>query len=225
MKRSNSVMSHKSLLLVGLVLLAVCAVRPIGSAQEAEPERVFTPAEQALFLGVARVCANEAFGHMADCLLIWQAVRRHGETPEARLAWLTMHSSCVLREEEPDPHSTRQIGNCPWTRHLEDSDEQPQGWPEGWRWLPLEEGHRGHQRTWASTRSVVRHLVSGETSRHGWPCSRDPDTWGGRVTDAVHIAAHSATHIPLHCIDPVTHQPTLNEGFVYRRRPRPVPTE
>lgn len=205
--------SKHLVMLAGLVLIgavASMATVPVG-AQETS---ALTGDTYALYMATARMCANEAFGHRADCLLIWQTVRKHGRTPTERLAWLTRHSSCVLRPEDP-PASRRRVGNCRWVRHLQDSDVVPAlGWPTNWRW----EG--SNRMTWERTRTLVRELVVGRRPRGGWPCRRDPDTWAGRVTDAARILEMRERLEPLGCTDPANRErPTLNEGFVTRTTP------
>jgi hypothetical protein len=153
------------------------------------------------------VCVNEAFHSYGDCLLIWQATRRHGETPEARLAWLRRHSSCVLGPTDPAPTRTR-IGNCRWSRYLVPGDAAPLNWPEGWVWEGI------NQRSWARTIQLTRGLVAGLRPRGGWPCALDPDTWAGRRTDEQRIAGLPPTIVPLNCTDPLNRErQTANEGF------------
>jgi hypothetical protein len=192
---------------LSIAVFLVLSVVPLGiSGQEVAPPQL-TPAQHALYIAVARFCANEAFGHTADCLLIWQTVRHHGDTPEARLAWLTEHSTCVLAPNDPPP-TRRRVGNCPWTRYLNDSDEQPRNWPEGWTWAGY------NTRVWAGTRDLVRGLVIGRRPRGGWPCPIDPDTWAGRRTDEQRIENLPPSMVPLRCTNPRNREVvTLNEGF------------
>lgn len=211
----------KKALLLGVLTVAFAIGAGIAHGDDAlvADEPPLTPEQHDLYLAVSRVCANEAFGHPADCMVVWQAVRRHGRTPSERLAWLRQHSRCVLGASAP----VRALGNCPWTRNLTDSDRQPDGWPADWRWEPNASSRNGgHVATWARTRRLVRRMVLGGTPPRGWPCAQDPDSWAGRVTDAAHIQAHAGTRLALRCTDPVTHAPTLNEGFRYVRRPATV---
>lgn len=150
-------------------------------------------AAEDLALAVARVCAHEAsFRSPPDCLLIVQSTRRHGDTPAERLAWLERHSPRALTDD--------------WTATLPaDSDARPEHWPDHWDWPRW-------AATWRAMRESVRAIVvDGREPRRGWPCERDPDTWGGRVTDRRHIDAHRDVLEPLGCVG------TLNEGFRWRR--------
>lgn len=134
--------------------------------------------EQQLALAVAKVCANEASlqrATPADCALIFQATRRHGDTALERLEWLRRHSNCVLTDRPMTANERK--GNCRWSRHLTASAAEPDGWDPD---LPWEDPYAGR---WRAMRNFCLHLVRGGTPRGGWPCSRDPDTWGGRMDD------------------------------------------
>lgn len=217
-------MKHgKTLVALTIALVALSgSPRSLTLAQTDDPS--LSPAQEALALAVAQVCANEAFSHQADCLLVLQTVRSHGTTPGEQLAWLTQHSSRVLGPDEPVARRGRSLGNVPWTRHLTDSDERPAGWPTdpNWRWEPWTDSggreHGGHVRTWRLTRSLTRAVIGRgfPTPRRGWPCSRDPETWGGRRTDADRIARLAHVYEALQCVDRATGRETLNEGFRYR---------
>jgi hypothetical protein len=194
--------------------LILCMWVPTSTRFVQAQEATLSADDYALYMATARMCANEAFGHRADCLLIWQTIRKHGRTSAERLTWLTNHSNCVLRPTDP-PSSRRRVGNCRWVRHLRDDDSPPSlGWPSDWRW----EG--AHQMTWTRTRTLVMELVQGRRPRGGWPCRRDPDTWAGRVTDAARILEMRHRLEPLQCTDPLNRErPTLNDGFVIRTTP------
>lgn len=171
---------------------------PVSAQEEAD----LSDDERALALAVAQVCANESSlddPRPADCALIWQATRRHGATAAERLSWLRHHSSCVLTEREL---TRRELvaGNCRWTRNLTDTDDQPEGWPAHWVW----ENHSGR---WAAMRRYCLQLVAGRVPRGGFPCSEDPDTWGG-VMD--HARARSLGWRALSC------RGTSNDGYRYR---------
>lgn len=184
--------------ILGLMLYALAA-----SAQESPTPAAPLPlAEQELALSVARVCANEAFRSRPDCLLIWQATRRHGENAEARLDWLRRHSRCVLGPSDPSPSRTR-IGNCRWTRYLNREGTEPRNWPHSIPW------QGANQRMWLQTLAMVENLVRGMRPREGWPCEIDPDTWAGRRTDEQRIAQLPPTMVPLRCATPAHG----NEGF------------
>lgn len=184
-----------------LVLLLSAAT---AKAQTAERE--LTPVQYELYMAVSRMCANEAFNSYGDCALIWQTVRGHGTTDEARLAWLRSYSNCVL-VPEVSPARLR-IGNCRWTRNLQDNDEQPAGWPAGWQWTGV------NQRQWARVRQTVRGFVLGARPRGGWPCPVAPTGWAGRRTDEQHIAQMGPDSVALRCTDPLNRaRPTRNEGF------------
>lgn len=172
----------------------------------AQDRRALTEVEQQLHLSLSKMCANEAFHSYGDCLLIFQATRRHGPTPEERLAWLTEHSNCVL--VQIPPRSMR--GNCRWTRTLNLSEERPSGWDS--RRDGVWEGM--NQRQWARIVALVGNLLRGARPRGGWPCPIDPDTWAGRQTDAQRIAGLPPTIVPLRCTDPLNRERlTRNEGF------------
>lgn len=169
-------------------------------------ERRFSADDTAFHLALSQMCANEAFHSRADCLLIFQATRRHGTTSAERLAWLRDHSNCVL--VETPPRSMR--GNCRWTRTLTLSDSRPSGWDtrRDGTWEGV------NQRQWARVRELTAILVRGGRPRGGWPCHIDPDTWAGRETDAQRIAGLPPTSVPLRCTDPLNRErPTRNEGF------------
>lgn len=134
---------------------------------------LLTPAEAALGLAVAKVCANEASlrqSRPADCALIYQATRRHGDTAKEQLEWLVGHSSCVLGEEAPPASEMR--GNCPWTRQLTRGDARPDAWEDEASWPR-------HAERWLAMLSFCERLASGHRPQGGWPCPRNPDTWGG----------------------------------------------
>lgn len=194
------------------LVVAVClawALAPMPEHAVAQ-EATLSGVDYELYMATARMCANEAFGHRADCLLIWQTIRHHGSTSAERLAWLTRHSHCVLSPTDPPAHR-RRVGNCRWVRRLSDDNVQPGFWPDNWHWgnaVPV----------WERTRTLVQELVRGVRPRGGWPCARDPDTWAGRVTDAARIAQMRDHLEPLGCTDPLARErPTLNEGFAVRR--------
>ena len=176
-----------------IVVGALCALwSSAARAQDVETE---------LALAVAKVCANErslGAARPADCALVWQATRRHGETAEERLAWLRAHSSCVLSDREMSAREA--LGNCRWTRHLADSDARPAGWPALVPWERFVE-------SWRGMRGFVRQLVlEGRRPRGGWPCPVDPDTWGGPMDHARAIA---------HGLVPVRCEGTRNQGYRY----------
>lgn len=178
--------------------LPTCAPEPV-EAQRAQRE--LTPVELDLRLAIAKMCANEFFHSDADCLLIFQTTRRHGATPEERLAWLIEHSNCVLT---PTPPSQRR-GNCRWTRTLTTSLDQPPGW------VPERDGIwvGPNQRRWARILDMIALLLRGARPRGGWPCVLDPDTWAGRRTDREHIERLPETMVDLQCRTPERG----NEGF------------
>lgn len=190
-------------LLVGLVLVLLGASRSCGEALSQEPslDALVTADAERLAVAVARTCAHEAgFASPADCSLIVQATRRHGDTPGERLAWLARHSDGALT-------------GAHWSASLPlGVDEQaPAGWPTDVDWTR-------YAPRWQRLREYVRGLVvEGHTPRGGWPCERDPDTWAGRRVDAAHVAEHAAQLEPMSCRDPRTGAPTLNEGYRWRR--------
>lgn len=215
---------------IALICIFAMLIGSPTRAQEIEP--VLTPEQEALSLAVAQVCANEAFGHPADCLLILQTVRSHGETPREQLTWVRAHSDCIFGEDEPVAREGHPLGNCPWTRHLTNGDAQPAGWPGGdWRWDPWVDSrgrsHEGSQGRWRRTRQLVRSIVvDWHTPRGGWPCTDDPHTWGGRLVDAARVSQYAHIYQPLYCRDPLTGDPTLNEGYRYRPRAfHPTPAQ
>jgi hypothetical protein len=162
-----------------------------------------TAVELALALAVAAVSMNEAGGHGADVALIYQVAEGHGETAAERLRWLRRHSSCVLTDR---PMSARErAGNCAWTRHLADTDAEPQGWPETASW------ERWGLPRWRRARRLARALVSGEDRRR--PCDRTPDTWGGAMDAERALAAGMR---PVVCRGP------RNRGWLYPRRRSPL---
>lgn len=196
-------------MLAVVVVLSLCA-----SAEAQQDELLDAHAEvllieedttRALALSLAKVCANESSlfgGRPADCALIWQTVRRRGETNAERLAWLRAHSSCVLTDRSLQDDEQRT--NCRWTRGLTDSDAQPEGWPEHWSW------ERAAVR-WDQMRRLCASLVAGQRPHGGWPCERDPDTWGGRMDAARALRAG---------MRPVDCEGTLNTGYQFARRRR-----
>lgn len=159
-----------------------------------------TKAEADLALALAQVCANEASlaaPTPGDCALIWQAARKHGRTPEARLRWLRRHSSCVLSDRPM--RGREKFSNCRWSRHLTAEDAEPEGWDPQTPW----ERYAGR---WRRMRRYAAYLVRGGRPRAGWPCRRDPDTWGGPMD---HRRALNHGMVPLSC------QGTRNEGYLY----------
>jgi hypothetical protein len=199
-------------------------VPPHGVSQEYHPRDVSELTEEELQFSeeLARVCANEAFRSRADCMLIFQTARRRGETIAERRTWLHNHCDCVFADHDPDPSSPL-IGNCLWSRHLTRSLERPALWPSHLLWEDrtsvnddgTEHVEHGGQYRWAQTLSWTDHMVAGHRPREGWPCPRDPDTWGGRTTDHERIsrALSEGRMEQLYCIDHANHRSTLNEGF------------
>lgn len=198
-------------LLMVLFGFASCGARGrgIAAAQDVHPDE---GRRAALHLAdaVSRVCAHESsFASAADCLLVWQATRRHGETSQERLDWLMRHSPCALRgvrcgtgRHQGDPGH--------WAAFLPSSGEaEPSGWPETLDWADFAP-------RWTRMRSMVRRLMRGDVPPGGWPCHEDPDTWGGRHVDAEHIEANAEHLRALDCRDPATGVPTRNEGFRWR---------
>lgn len=174
-----------------LVLVLILLLPALASAQEA-PDVVGE-----LTISMARICVNESgFRRPADCAMIWQVARRRGgPTMEGRLAWLRAHSSCVLSDRPMTAFEAR--GNCRWTRHLDDSDAQPAGWPTAVPW-------ERYVAPWRRIREVIRGWVLGGRPRHGWPCERDPDTWGGSMDRA---RAEALGLVPVECTG------TVNQGY------------
>lgn len=184
--------------MIALVVVSLlCASHAEGQARELDGP------EAALAMAIARVCANEGglrAEHPADCALIYQATRRHGDTARERLDWLAAHSSCVLTSRALTEDELVR-GNCRWSRYLADSDATPQEWPAGWSW------DRAIPR-WAAMRRFCRGLVAGRTPADGWPCAEDPDTWGGAMD---RVGALAAGMRALRC------EGTLNAGYRYAR--------
>ena len=163
-------------------------------------------AEAVLGLAVAKVCSNEAslrVARPADCALIYQAVRRHGNTAAEQLAWLTDHSSCVLGEEEP----SEMRGNCAWTRQLTRSSRRPPAWENAATWAD-------HVPRWAAMLVFVDRMIAGHTPRGGWPCEQDPDTWGGHM-DVARAVRLGYTQVAC--------RGTANTGWMYPRWDRETP--
>ncbi len=171
-----------------LVLLAV--LNATASAQDAQPGD--------LALAIAMVAANEASldASLEDVALIYQVARSHGLTDAQRLAWLRRHSSCILTDR-PLSHA-EEWSNCPWTRGLRDSDEQPAAWPRDW---PV---WRAYRDRWRQLRAWARALVAGELAVR--PCPETPWTWGGRIIDMRQALRRGLR--PVGCVG------TSNEGFV-----------
>jgi len=195
----------------GRELLVLTSPVDEACCEEIDRDREERRAQLRLADAVSRVCAHESsFVSAADCLLVWQATRRHGETAEQRLAWLYIHSPCALRgsrcgtgRHQGDPGH--------WSAFLPvgSSMEAPQGFPESLSW-------DDYAPRWARMRSMVRHLISGDTPPGGWPCREDPDSWAGRIHDADHILENAEHLRALDCRDPATGEPTRNEGFRWR---------
>lgn len=170
-----------------------------------QPPPRLTQAQAALGLAVAKVCANEASlrrATPADCALIFQATRRHGETPEEQLAWLRGHSSCVLGDEPPG----EMRGNCEWTRQLTRSNRQPDAWADAASWAR-------HAPRWAAMLLFCDLMAAGHPPPRGWPCRRDPDTWGGDM-DMRRAVARGYTQVAC--------RGTANTGWMYPRWDRPT---
>jgi len=174
------------------IILALIALAHTVEAQD------LPPAESALGLAVARVCANEASlqrATPADCALIYQAARRHGDTQEEQLRWLTNHSSCVLGPRRR--HRLR--GNCAWSRNLTREGTRPQSWPTVSPW-------RRYKPRWLAMLAYCDALAGGAIPAGGWPCERDPDTWGGHMD---HGRARRLGYTRVTC-----HR-TANTGWMY----------
>lgn len=191
---------------LALALLSAAMALP-GHAQTTSRTDEQRRAELHLADTVSRVCAHESsFVSMADCMLVWQAARRHGDTATARTAWLFQHSPCALRGVRCGRgRHTGDPGH--WSSSLPVSgDEQPDGWPEDLDWST-------YAPRWAAIRRAVRRLIRGETPPGGWPCREDPDSWAGRVYDAEHVRRNAEHLRALDCRDRTTGEPTRNEGY------------
>lgn len=160
---------------------------------------------------VSRVCAHEAsLSNMADCYLVWQAARNHGDTAQEHTAWLFRHSPCALRgvrcgrgRHQHDP------GHWSSTLPLV-GDDEPENWTATISWA-------AYAPRWAEIRRTVRHLViRSQRPREGWPCEEEPDTWAGRRRDSEHVQRNAAHLRALDCRDRLTGEPTRNEGYVWR---------
>jgi hypothetical protein len=210
-----------------ILCMMTCGVASHGVSQEYQARDVSELTEEELQFSeeLARVCANEAFRSRADCMLIFQTARRRGTTIAERRAWLHDHCNCVFAANDPAPDAPM-IGNCPWTRQLSRSLDRPTNWPSHLLWEDRQEirpdgterVQHGGQQWWAETLSWTDHMVAGYRPHEGWPCDRDPDTWGGRTTDHERIASglRAGRLEQLYCIDRVHHRSTLNEGFRFR---------
>lgn len=171
-----------------LVLLAVCWFDLRTAAQDS------VSVQDELALAVAKVGVNEAgWRAPADIALIWQVTEGRGRTDEARLQWLSRHSSCVLSDRPMTDEEAR--GNCVWSRNLQDDDEQPEGWPEDVRW-------ENYRRRWRQVRTFAQRLVDGRDGMR--PCEETPLTWGG---PGDHVGALRRGLRPIVC------RSTLNTGY------------
>lgn len=96
----RNLLDSSALMLIGaaifIAMLYIILSDGCATTAHSQARRELTPDEQVLHLAVAKMCANEAFHSYGDCLLIYQATRRHGTTAAERLAWLHEHSNCVL---------------------------------------------------------------------------------------------------------------------------------
>jgi hypothetical protein len=186
-----------------IALLAVTSIAALlgvfAHALYAQPSR---DADAELAIAVAKVAANEASLSAirpAEVALVFQCAEARASTSSSRLAWLTRHSSCVLTDRAMTDAEAR--GNCPWARALEDSDDEPDGFPEQLSWPR-------HARRWAQVRELARRLVDGRERFR--PCAGEPFTWGSRDLDMAQAIERGL--VPLDCRDEQG-EPTLNEGF------------
>jgi hypothetical protein len=164
-----------ALLVAGLTLLATCVG---GMACGSMIAKAQVSDERALALAVAKVAVNEATLaeiEPADVALIAQVTEQHGATAHAKLAWLSLHSSCVLTDRELRPGERRT--NCIWTRGLTDSDREPAGFAES-QSAPW----RSYVARWRDVRITALALVQ-HRSRVPYPCEGRPTTWGSRRLD------------------------------------------
>ena len=162
----------------------------------AAPTPPMTAVQRALGLALGKLCANEAslrLARPADCALIYQASRYHGDTPAERLAFLHRHSKCVL--EERAPRTMR--GNCPWARDLDRALTRPPAWSDTASWETFSP-------RWEAMLRFCDRLAAGLEPSGGWPCARDPQTWGGSMD-------------PASGYTPVTCRGTANRGWMYPR--------
>jgi len=181
--------------LLGIAILgATCT----GGSHAQRPD-----SRRELAVAVAKVAVNEASLQVlrpAEVALIYQCAETRATTVETRLSWLRAHSSCVLTSR---PLTEREEGsNCRWTRHLEDSDAEPENWPEALEW----EG--AYQRRWGQIREFAYRLVLGHERMR--PCDGRPFSWGGPMD---HARALRLGLRPLNCRDPQSGERTLNEGY------------
>lgn len=183
----------------------IVTIIALAALPAAAQDRASTPVERALALAVAQVAANEASLSRirpVDVGLIWQVVTSHGETPHERLAWLRLHSSCVLTDREMTDFEAG--SNCVWSRHLTASDRRPEGFPEHLGWSNFRE-------RWRQVRELALQLVLGE--RTMTVCSEAPWTWGGRM-DREHAERVGLRR--LECHDPDGGRDPLNDGYALR---------
>jgi hypothetical protein len=162
-------------------------------------------AQAELALAVAKVAANEASLSAirpAEVALVWQTTEARASSTARRLAWLRVHSSCVLTDREMTAAERR--GNCVWSRHLTDRDVKPDNFPEHLSWPT-------HARRWAQVRAYAHRLVDGRERFR--PCVGAPFTWGGEMD---HAAALERGLVPLRCVDREG-EPTLNTGYALAR--------
>lgn len=156
-------------LAVSLLILTYVAYAAILRAQDHElvlPQ--ISGVDRELALALAKVTWNEStsYAEPRDLYLIAQVTHNRGETNVERLRWLRSHSSCVLTDRPLDDYEQR-FGNCPWSRGLTWSFEQPEHWPTAIRW---------RARGWSLILRRASQIVQ------DWdfprPCEGRPMTWG-----------------------------------------------
>lgn len=185
--------------IVAVALLVLVTAVPV----KADPPTAL----RELALAIAKVAMNEYRTETEDgqwngtvsseLLLIVQVTESHGRTPRARLRWLERHSRRVLGNDPRRP--CREGRSCQWTRNLDWSNDEPEGWPQGARWNPD---------AWSWAKELSWDAVTGlETER---PCVGRPMTWGSRKHDYEGAVA-SGQH-PVHCETP----DDGNTGFEWR---------
>ena len=185
-------------LVVALIVpqLCLCVTTPASHAQD--------DIRRELALSVAKLCVNEAgfsSAAPADCALLWQVTRARARTSEGRLAWLRAHSSCVLTDRPMNEDELQ--GNCRFTRHLSDSDVEPEGWPAEVDWSHF-------VRRWRQMRTFTYNLVTGRVRMEPCPATPVPFTWGSDQ-DRAHALRRGL--VPLDCRDPRSNEPTLNTAY------------
>ena len=161
-------------------------------------------------LNLARMAVNEAtlYRNGPDMEAIWQVTlthaRRHGTTLRHILdAQRRLSPRVTGADERPGRY------NLQWSRNLDWSDEEPEGWDEPMPWSTVVA-----QNLWRNTREHADMLVTELIQHNRWPrvCQGTALAWGGPGLDEAHLQRRNAGRVfrGQQALEPLDCGPTRN---------------